>query len=126
MAILTSSAFPKDRNAITQSCRFYAKGLGPGYIYRFHNISGKVNIKLFGSLINTMAPVHVRQDGVLHNLIARFVSMGGEAEDYTVKGSVLMNAGVALRQQFSGTGLNEQVRVFPDFSSRMYFIEAVE
>ena len=110
----------------TQSCRFFAKGLDPERTYHFYNISGKVDIKLFGSLVNTMAPVHVKQDGVLHNLIARFVKMGGEIEDYTAKGSVMMNAGVALKQQFSGTGLNEQVRVFPDFSSRMYFIEAVE
>lgn len=110
----------------TQSCRFFAKGLDPERTYHFYNISGKVDIKLFGSLVNTMAPVHVKQDGVLHNLIARFVKMGGEIEDYTAKGSVLMNAGVALKQQFSGTGLNEQVRVFPDFSSRMYFIEAFD
>lgn len=110
----------------TQDHRFFAKGLDPDRTYRFHNISGKVNIKLFGSLINTMTPVRIRQDGVLHNLIARFVKMGGEAEDYTVKGSVLMNAGVALKQQFSGTGYNEDVRLFPDFSSRMYYIEALD
>ena len=63
---------------------------------------------------------------MLHNMIARFIKMGGEVEDHTAKGSVLMSAGVALRQQFSGTGYNENVRLFPDFSSRMYFIEAVE
>ncbi len=109
-----------------QSHRFVCKGLDPDRTYRFHNISGKVNIKLFGSLINTMTPIHVRQDGILHNLIARFVKMGGEVEDYTAKGSVLMGAGVALRQQFSGNGYNENVRLFPDFASRMYFIEAVD
>jgi len=109
-----------------QSQRFYCKGLDPDRTYRFHNISGKVNVKLFGSLINTMSPVHIRQDGVLHNLIARFVKMGDESEEYTAKGSVLMNAGVALRQQFSGTGYNENVRLFPDFASRMYFIEAID
>lgn len=110
----------------TQNHRFFCKGLDPDRTYRFHNISGKVDIKLFGSLINTMSPIHVRQDGVLHNIIARFVKMGGEMEDHTVKGSVLMNAGVALLQQFSGTGYNENVRLFPDFSSRLYFLEAVD
>ncbi len=109
-----------------QSHRFICKGLDPDRTYRFHNISGKVNIKLFGSLINTMTPIHIRQDGVIHNLIARFVKMGGEVEDYTAKGSVLMGAGVALRQQFSGNGYNENVRLFPDFSSRMYFLEAID
>ena len=110
----------------TQSFRFYCKGLDPERTYRFHNISGKVNIKLFGSLINTMSPIHVRQDGFLHNIIARFYKMGGEAEEYTAKGCVLMGAGVALRQQFSGTGYNENVRLFPDFDSRIYFIEAID
>lgn len=118
--------FQELSEANTGSRRFIARGLDPERTYRFHNISGKVNIKLFGSLINTMAPIHVKQDGVLHNLIARFVKMGGETDDYTAKGSVLMGAGVALRQQFSGTGYNENVRLFPDFASRMYFIEAVD
>ena len=110
----------------TQDHRFFCKGLDPDRTYRFHNISGKVNIKLFGSLINTMSPIRIRQDGMLHNMIARFIQMGGEVEEYTAKGSVLMNAGVALKQQFSGTGYNENVRLFPDFASRMYFIEAID
>ncbi len=110
----------------TQSHRFYAKGLDPERTYRVHNISGKINIKLFGSLINTMTPIHVKQDGVIHNAIAKFVKMDKEKDDYTAKGSVLMNAGIALSQQFSGSGYSEEVRLFPDFSSRMYLIEAVD
>ena len=118
--------FQELSEANTGSQRLFAQGLDPERTYRFHNISGKVNIKLFGSLINTMAPIHVKQDGMLHNLIARFYKMGGEAEEYTAKGSVLMNAGAALSQPFSGTGFNEKVRLFPDFASRMYFIEAID
>ena len=110
----------------TQSHRFYAKGLDPERTYRVHNINGKINIKLFGSLINTMTPIHVKQDGVIHNAIAKFVKMDKEKDDYTAKGSVLMNAGIALSQQFSGSGYSEEVRLFPDFSSRLYLIEAVD
>lgn len=29
-----------------------------------------------------------------------------------------------LKQAFGGTGYNEEVRHFPDFASRMYFMEA--
>lgn len=36
----------------------------------------------------------------------------------------LMYAGVKLKQGFSGTGYNENVRYFQDFSSQMYFMEA--
>ena len=108
----------------TQSFRFLAIGLDPDRTYRFSNIPGRVNVKQFGSLINTVSPVNIRQDGVMHNLIAKFVKMGAEAESQTAKGSVFMNCGVALKPQFSGTGFNENVRVFPDFSSRMYFFVA--
>jgi len=110
----------------TQTERFFAKGLDKDVKYRFYSVPANVDIKQFGSLINTMAPIHVRQDSMLHNVIAKFVKMGGDAEDCTLRGDALMNAGVALKQAFSGTGLNENVRVFPDFASRLYFIEAVE
>ena len=81
------------------------------------------NVKEFGDLVNTVAPVHIRQDSVAHNLIAKFVKMDGEAEDFCAYGDALMYAGVKLKQAFGGTGYNEQIRHFPDFASRMYFME---
>ncbi len=108
----------------TQLLTFKAAGLDPKRRYRFYNIPGRVDIKLFGSLVNTMAPIHVKQDSLLHNAIAKFVKMSAEKEECTVSGSVLMNSGVKLAQGFSGTGFNDKVRVFPDFASRMYFMIA--
>ncbi len=107
----------------TQSERFFAMGLNPKATYRFYSISDRVDIKQFGSLINTMAPIHVKQDSLVHNVIAKAVKMNGEKEDCTATGEILMSAGVALKPAFSGTGFNENVRVFPDFASRLYFIE---
>ncbi|MCF0231317.1 MAG: alpha-galactosidase, partial [Enterococcus sp.] len=40
-------------------------------------------------------------------------------------GAVLMNSGVKLNQAYSGTGENENTRQFSDFSTRMYFMEAI-
>ena len=37
----------------------------------------------------------------------------------------LKKAGYECKQAFSGTGYNEQVRFFPDFSARMYFMNAI-
>ncbi len=110
----------------TQFEKFRAAGLDPDRRYRFYNLSRRYDIRKFGDLINTAAPVHVKQDSVLHNMIARFVSLPGETEEYTVSGAVLMRSGVSLSQGFSGTGYNEQTRYFQDFSSRLYFCEAVE
>ncbi len=110
----------------TQSHRFFACGLDPNLQYKLYNIPMTVDIKQFGSLINTVAPIHVKQDSVIHNVIARRVKMGGESESVTASGDLLMRTGVALSPTFSGTGFNENVRVFPDFAARIYYIEAVE
>ena len=108
----------------TQAERFYAKGLDPERHYRFYSVSQRVDIKQFGSLVNTIAPFHVKQDSMVHNIIAKAVNMKGEAEDATASGAVLMSTGIALKPAFSGTGFNENVRVFPDFSLRLYFMES--
>ena len=110
----------------TQAHRFLACGLDPNRLYKFYNIPMNVDIRQFGSLINTVTPIHVRQDSMLHDAIARRVKMEGEAESITASGDLLMHTGVALSPAFSGTGFNEKVRVFPDFASRLYFMEAVE
>ena len=80
------------------------------------------NIKEFGDLINTQTPVHIKPDSVLHNAVAKFVTMPGEHEDYVAYGDVLMKGGIHLKQSFGATGYSEQVRHFPDFASRMYFM----
>ena len=111
-------------NPNTQSGRFYATGLDPERTYRVYSIAERLDIKQFGSLINTMTPIHIKQGSALHNLVARTVKMNGEQEDLTAAGDVLMKTGFALKPAFSGTGFNENVRVFPDFASRLYFFEA--
>ena len=108
----------------TQAQRFYAAGLDPEKQYRLYSISKRLDVKQFGSLINTVAPIHIKQDSLMHNVIAKAVKMMGESEDVCASGEILMKTGVALSPAFSGTGFNEKVRVFADFSSRLYFIEA--
>ncbi len=108
----------------TQYEVFRAKGLDPQMRYRFYSIPLPVGIKQFGSLINTFSPVHIKPDSLMHNVIAKAVRLDGEKEDIVLSGDTLMNSGIALKQAFSGTGLNENVRVFPDFASRLYFMEA--
>lgn len=110
----------------TQAQRFFAAGLDPSARYRLYSIAERLDIKQFGSLINTVAPVHVKQDSLVHNIIAKAVKMNRESEDLTATGEVLMHTGVALSPAFSGTGFNENVRVFSDFSARLYFFEKEE
>ena len=102
---------------------YRAKGLNPETMYHFCNRELKYNIKEFGDLINTVAPIHVKQDSLTHNIIAKFIKMDGEKEEYIAYGDTLMNAGVHLKQGFAGTGYNDEVRFYQDFGSRMYLMQ---
>lgn len=107
----------------TQFHYYKAKGLEPEYKYHFYNRELKYNVKDFGDLVNTVAPVHIKQDSLLHNVVAKFVKMDGEVEECSVYGDTLMYSGVHLKQAFSGTGYNNEVRYYPDFGARLYFME---
>ena len=99
-------------------------GLSEDMTYHVYNIPIKHDIRAFGNLVNMIAPVHVKQDSLLHHTISRFVSMDGEVEDYVLSGALLNRAGIELAQNFGGTGYEGQTRLFQDFASRMYFFEA--
>lgn len=105
---------------------YQARGLDEEKEYHFYNHELKVNIKEFGDLVNTIAPIHIKQDSLTHNIVAKFVKMDGETEDCRVYGDALMYNGVKLKQAFASTGYNEEVRHFQDFGSRLYFMEAEE
>ncbi len=102
---------------------YKAKGLNEETLYNFRNNDVKINIKEFGDLINTVAPVHIKQDSLLHNVAAMFVKMDSAKEEHKMYGDALMYSGVNLKQGFSGTGYNEDVRYFQDFCSQLYFME---
>lgn len=102
---------------------YVAKGLKEDTKYHFYNRELKYNIKNFGDLVNTVAPIHIKQDSITHNVIAKFIKMDGETEDCVAYGDTLMYGGIRLKQAFAGTGYNNEVRYFQDFGSRIYFME---
>jgi len=101
-------------------------GLDEKKIYHVTGRTQKLNVLRFGGLINMIAPVHIKQDSLMHNAIAKFLKLDGETEDYTVSGSLLNEAGLELAQSFAGTGLGENTRVYQDFDARLYFLEEVK
>ncbi|MFI3168166.1 MAG: alpha-galactosidase [Bacillota bacterium] len=105
---------------------FKTKGLCEKTKYHFYNMPQVFDLRDFGDLVNTISPIHIKQNGVLHNISAKFVKMHSEKEDYFATGSVLNSVGVRLKQGFGGTGFNDNVRLFQDYASRLYVIEAVE
>ena len=106
--------------------KFEAKGLDPDKKYHFFGQQRKYNIKEFGDLVNTVAPIHIKQDSLIHNTLAKFIKMDGETEDCVCSGDTLMYEGIKLKQGFVATGYSDEVRHFPDYASRLYFMEEVE
>ena len=105
---------------------YLPQGLNPDSKYHFTNRPLEFNLKEFGSLINHVAPIHIKKDSLLHNAASAFIKMKGEKEDCIATGAVLMNGSVKLKQGFGATGYADDIRFFKDFSSRMYFMEEIE
>lgn len=105
------------------SKKFCMKGLMPDKEYHFYSLPFQVDIKDFGSLINTASPVHIRPGSVMQDLASRVIKMQGDREDLTAYGDTLMYSGIHVSQPFRSTGFNEEVRLWKDFDSRMYYAE---
>ena len=104
---------------------YQPKGLDPNAKYHFTNCRQEFNLKEFGSLINQVSPIHIRQNSLLHNAASALIKMKGETEDCVATGEMLMNGSVKLKQGFCATGYAEDIRFFKDFASRLYFMEEV-
>ena len=104
---------------------FQAKGLDAGSNYHFYNRSLRYDIHRMGDLINTMAPVHVKQDSFLHGAISKFIRLDGEKEDKIVSGAILDQCGIPLAQNYAGTGYEQNTALYQDYDARMYFMEKV-
>lgn len=103
--------------------KFQARGLAEEAEYHFYNRFLKYDIHCMGDLINTVSPVHIRQDSLMQEFISKIYRLDGEKEDYMVTGSFLENAGVQLAQGYAGTGFAANTALYQDFAARMYFME---
>ena len=112
--------------ANTQYHDFRAAGLEENLRYHFYSLPHDYDIRDFGSLADAVSPVHIRQGSRLQEAAARAVRMPGETEEELVSGTVLMHCGIRLKGAFTATGYSSDVRLFRDYDSRLYFMEAAD
>lgn len=105
---------------------FRAKGLEEGTLYRFYSRKQRYDLREFGGLVNMLSPVHIKQDSLLESVAAKLIKLDGETEDCLAYGDELMYHGVKLKQAFGSVGYGSETRVYQDFASRLYFMEAEE
>ncbi len=120
-------AFAVEKHA-TPNCDYRCiktVGLDDDKIYGVTNRVVPLSVMDFGSLVNTMAPVHVKQDGIIHHLIDKFTDMNGEQQKDTATGAALRSRGLTLSASFAGTGYNQDTRIMRTGDTRLYLFEEV-
>ena len=83
----------------------------------------KINIKSFGNLINHVTPIEIKNEGMIQHFISKVYSYETEKEEFFAYGDMLNEIGFMPKEQFSGCGFNENVRLMGDYSSRLFIIE---
>ncbi len=86
----------------------------------------KVDIKMFGDLLNMVSPVHITEGGIAQETISKALSFDSEVEHYRVSGEQIAYGGIKLNQQFGGTGYDAMTRVLGDFGSRIYLFKRID
>lgn len=86
----------------------------------------RIDLKSFGTLVNMVSPIRIKNDGNLQRLVDETVHLENELEYYIVNGDVLAYRGIVLNQQFGGTGYDKETRVLGDFGSRIYHLKALK
>lgn len=103
-----------------------ANNLSSEIEYTIKNFPIPHDIREFGGLINTMVPFHINPRGRLVDIIANFTDIPAEKDEYVASGDLLMNRGITLNSEWSASGINEMIRVYRDFGSRVYLIDKKE
>lgn len=101
-------------------------GLDETLLYHVSVRPQSVELDSFRTLLGHVLPVKPKADGVLVHLAGQMYQLPCETVDFAAAGSLLMHAGLRLPQRFCGTGYTEGVRPMPDFSARIWMLEARE
>ncbi|HPB42187.1 MAG TPA: alpha-galactosidase, partial [Sphaerochaeta sp.] len=86
----------------------------------------KIDIKVFGDLLNMVSPVHITEGGIAQETISKALSLDSEVEHYRLSGEQIAFGGIKLNQQFGGTGYDSMTRVLGDFGSRIYLFKRID
>ena len=95
-----------------------------GKRYRFTTVQQHLRIGRFGGLIKHISPIALRSDGAIMRFVDRHFSMVDGTECYECSAEVL-ESGVNLAMQYSGTGYDAKLRILGDFGSTLYTVKEI-
>jgi len=95
-------------------------------IYEVFPRQQKLDIKMFGDLVNRISPIPITEGGKAQETISKAITLDSEVEHYRASGEQIAYGGIKLNQQFGGTGYDSMTRVLGDFGSRIYLFKRIE
>lgn len=98
-------------------------GLDPEATYVYSVRKEIHSLKTFGSLINMVTPIHIKEEGVIVNTLSRHRGLDAENLHGEAKGSTLNAGALQIGRQWAGTGYDETTRILLDFGARIYVFE---
>ncbi len=96
-------------------------GFDPACRYTVKTRPQSLFIKQFGGLVKHILPVSLNPEGIVLRTVGRFYRLTDCVESYECRGDML-NAGLRLNNQFTGSYYNEHTRLLGDFGSNLYVI----
>ncbi len=95
-------------------------------LYEVESRPFDIDLTLFGGLINQVLPFHVNPNGLLVNVVSKRKGIASDVEKVITSGRLINDGKCVLHEEWSGTGLNDEVKVRGDFSSRLYYIRKIK
>lgn len=94
-------------------------------LYSYEVRKEKIDFRKFGSLINNVTPIHLREEGNLVTFISRRKGLDNEEFFGKATGLDLASGAIKLAKEWSGTGLSKYTRVIGDFGARVYLVKKI-
>ena len=113
-----------DGNLMEWTCVSANKDRAVGMLLQklIHPNAGFMYYKPNGLIEDAKYKMTSKQGAKTYTVASHEVKIDGTYEAHVMFGDAMMYAGIRLRQAFSGTGYNENVRIITDFGSSMFLI----
>ena len=98
-------------------------GLDPEATYAYQVRKETLSFKTFGSLVNQVSPIHIKEEGKIVNFISRIRGLDAEKLEGSAKGYTLNSGALQIGRQWCGTGYDDTTRILLDFGARLYAFE---
>ncbi|NLC72562.1 MAG: alpha-galactosidase [Ruminococcaceae bacterium] len=99
------------------------KGLEKNIKYHLKTVAQKIEIARFGSLLKHVVPISLKANGLVLRTANKYYAMPDGEFSAEATGQALCS-GIGLNNQFISTGYSSEIRMWGDFGSQLYTIEA--